>query len=50
MIANAMSLKAKMRNLAKQKSLPAQVILQNCMFERLLVRIATSTYKDNFVV
>ena len=31
---NAMSLKAKIRDLAKGKSLPAQVILQNYMFER----------------
>ena len=36
-----MSLKAKIRNIAKQKNIPAQVILQNYMFERLLVRLAT---------
>lgn len=47
---NAMSLKAKLRNLAKEKGLPAQVILQNYMFERLLVRLAASTYKDKFVL
>ena len=29
---NAMSLKAKIRNIAKQKNIPAQVILQNYMF------------------
>ena len=34
-----MSLKAKIRNIAKQKNIPAQVILQNYMFERLLVRL-----------
>ena len=28
----AMSLKAKIRNIAKQKNIPAQVILQNYMF------------------
>jgi len=50
MSANAMSLKAKIRNLAKQKSIPAQVVLQNYMFERLLVRLAASNYKDNFVL
>lgn len=32
----AMSLKAKIRNLAKEKDIPAQVILQNYMFERRL--------------
>lgn len=47
---NAMSLKAKLRNLAKEKGLPAQVILQNYMFERLLVRLAASEYKDKFVL
>lgn len=43
---NAMSLKAKIRNIAKQKNIPAQVILQNYMFERLLVRLATSAYSN----
>ena len=49
-MSNAMSLKAKIRNIAKQKNIPAQVILQNYMFERLLVRLATSAYKDKFVL
>ncbi|MBQ2968628.1 MAG: nucleotidyl transferase AbiEii/AbiGii toxin family protein [Clostridia bacterium] len=45
-----MSLKAKIRNIAKQKNIPAQVILQNYMFERLLVRLSMSEYKDKFVM
>ena len=49
-MSNAMSLKAKIRNIAKQKNIPAQVILQNYMFERLLVRLASSAYKDKFVL
>ena len=49
-MSNAMSLKAKIRNIAKQKNIPAQVILQNYMFERLLVRLAKSEYKDKFVL
>lgn len=49
-MSDAMSLKAKLRNLAKEKGLPAQVILQNYMFERLLVRLAASEYKDKFVL
>ena len=49
-MSKAMSLKAKIRNIAKQKNIPAQVILQNYMFERLLVRLAASTYKDKFVL
>lgn len=47
---NAMSLKAQIRNIAKQKNIPAQVILQNYMFERLLIRLSTSNYKDKFVL
>ncbi|OQB24466.1 MAG: hypothetical protein BWY11_01086 [Firmicutes bacterium ADurb.Bin182] len=50
MSANAMSLKAKIRSLAKQKSIPAQVILQNYMFERFLVRLSASVYKDKFIL
>ena len=49
-MSNAMSLKAKIRNIAKQKNIPAQVILQNYMFERLLVRLSASKYKEKFVL
>lgn len=46
----AMSLKAKIRNLAKEKGMLAQVILQNYMFERFLDRLSKSNYKNNFSV
>ncbi len=49
-MSNTMSLKAKTKNIAKQKGIPAQVILQNYMFERLLVRLSKSEYKDKFVL
>lgn len=49
-MSNAMSLKAKIRNVAKEKNIPAQVILQNYMFERLLVRLSVSEYKEKFVL
>lgn len=49
-MSRAMSLKAKIRNIAKQKNIPAQVILQNYMFERLLVRLSASEYKEKFVL
>ena len=49
-MSNAMRLKAKIRNIAKQKNIPAQVILQNYMFERLLVRLSESDYKEKFVL
>ena len=48
--AKAMSLKAKIRNIAKSKNLPAQVILQNYMFERFLNRLSASEYKEKFVL
>ena len=46
----AMSLKAKIRNLAKEKDISAQVILQNYMFERFLERLSKSNYKNNFIL
>ena len=49
-MSKAMSLKARIRNIAKQKNIPAQVILQNYMFERLLVRLSVSEYKEKFVL
>ena len=49
-MSNAMSLKAKIRNIAKQKNIPAQVVLQNYMFERLLIRLSASRYKEKFVL
>lgn len=47
---NAMSLKAKIRNIAKQINIPPQLVLQNYMFERLLERLSYSTYKDKMVI
>ncbi len=49
-MSNAMSLKAKLRNIAKNKNIPAQVVLQNYMFERFLVRLSQSEYKNKFVL
>lgn len=48
--AKAMSLKAQIRNIAKSKNIPAQVILQNYMFERFLNRLSASEYKEKFVL
>ena len=48
--AKATSLKAKIRNIAKSKNIPAQVILQNYMFERFLNRLSASEYKEKFVL
>jgi predicted nucleotidyltransferase component of viral defense system len=45
-----MSLKARIRNLAKQKNVAAQVLLQNYMFESFLDRLFRSEYKDKFIL
>lgn len=49
-MSKAMSLKARIRNMAKQKNIAAQVILQNYMFERFLERLSLSAYKDRFIL
>lgn len=49
-MSKAMSLKAKIRNIAKQRNIPAQVVLQNYMFERLLARLSASEYKEKFIL
>lgn len=48
--ANAMQFKAFIRNRAKKANLPAQVVLQQYMLERLLARIAMSPYRDNLIL
>ena len=47
---NAMQLKAYIKNLAKEKKISAQIVLQNYMLERLLERISVSEYRDNFIL
>lgn len=47
---NAMQLKAIIKNLAKEKHISAQLVLQNYMLERLLERIAISKYQHNFIL
>ena len=50
MSGKAMSLKAKIRNLARKKNMSAQVVLQNYMFERFLERLSKSEYRDKFIL
>jgi hypothetical protein len=45
-----MSLKAKLRNKAKENNVSAQSLLQNFMFERLLDRLSQSTCRDSFII
>ena len=50
MRSKAMSLKAKIRNYARDNRIAAQVVLQNYMFERFLARLSQSEYRDKFVI
>jgi hypothetical protein len=47
---NAMSLKAKIRNIAKAKNISVQVVLQNFFFERFLIRLSQSEYHEKFIL
>lgn len=47
---NAMQLKAIIKNLAKEKHISAQLMMQNFMLERLLERISVSEYQQNFIL
>ncbi len=43
---NAMQLKALIKNMAKEKNIAAQLVLQNYMLERFLERVSLSDYRD----
>jgi hypothetical protein len=47
---NAIQLKAKIKDIARDNNIPAQVVLQNFILERFLERISISPYKKNFVI
>lgn len=47
---NAMQLKSVIRNMAKDKHISAQLVMQNFMLERLLERISVSEYRKNFIL
>lgn len=47
---NDMSLKAKIRNTARANGIPAQLVLQQYLNERFLVRLSMTNYRDKFVV
>lgn len=44
---NVMQLKAIVRNIAKEKRITAQLVLQNYMLERFLERVSVSDYQEN---
>lgn len=50
MIKTAGQLKDLIRNLSKEKSADAQILMRNYMMERFLERISLSEYKDKFIL
>ena len=50
MIKNAMSLKAKINNIAKSENVSPKSVMQTYMLERILERISNSKYMDNFIL
>lgn len=47
---NTMQLKALVKNIAKEKGISAQLVLQNYMLERILERISKSRYQNHFIL
>ena len=50
MSGKATSLKAKIRNMAREKHMSAQIVMQNFMFEKFIERLSVSDYKTKFVL
>ena len=47
---NLRQLKDLIKNMAKENSINAQILLRNYMLERLLERISLSEFKDKFIL
>lgn len=47
---NAMQLKGIIKNIAKEKRISAQLVLQNYMLERFLERVSLSKYSENYII
>lgn len=50
MFPNANSFKAKIKNISKDKGIPAQQVQQQYLIEQVLKLISTSSYRDSFIV
>lgn len=50
MFSNANSFKAKLKNISKDKGIPAQQVQQHYLIEQVLKLISTSSYRDSFIV
>lgn len=47
---NSMQVKDKLKNISKEKNVPFNMALKFYIFDRFLVRLASSKYKDNFIL
>lgn len=47
---NIMQLKAKIKNISKEKNISAQLVLQNYMMERFIERISLSDFQDQMIL
>ena len=47
---NSMQVKDKLKNISKKKNIPFNMALKFYIFDRFLVRLASSKYKDNFIL
>jgi len=50
MITSSDSIKSKLKNKSKETNIPADILLKMVMFERLVLRISMSEYKENFIL
>lgn len=50
MSAEQMSFKAMIKRIANEEQIPAQVVLQNFMFERFFARLSKTTVRENLIV
>ena len=50
MSAEQMSFKAMIKRIANEKQIPAQVVLQNFMFERFFARLSKTAIRENLIV
>lgn len=50
MSSQQMSFKARIKHIANEEQIPAQVVLQNFMFERFFARLSKTTIRENLIV
>ena len=47
---NSMQVKDKLRNVAKDKNVYFNILLKFYVFDRFIVRLSKSKYRDNFII